>query len=175
MVNDVSKDKKSNVIEHTNILTIHRKKSRKLLYQELYSMSFNIFDSDLFKEYFFDDVFTFNQDEIYINQMQKIIIINEPFFINILKIYTPKFNVKNMSLSYILPIYIWLAEMFFIEEEIPGKVSINEAVEIAKVYWDDSSKKIVNWVLNKVYNNFDELNIIKSNDYSNITESCFKK
>jgi hypothetical protein len=80
-----------------------------------------------------------------------------------------------MSLSYILPIYIWLAEMFFITEEIPPKVSINEAVEIAKVYWDDSSKKIVNWVLNKVYNNFEELNKIKEDNYSNITESCFKK
>jgi transcription termination factor NusB len=34
--------------------------------------------------------------------------------------------------------------MFFLTEEIPGKVSINEAVEIAKVYGDDSSKKIVN-------------------------------
>jgi hypothetical protein len=80
-----------------------------------------------------------------------------------------------MSLSYILPIYIWLAEMFFYSEEIPAKVSINEAIEVAKVYWDDSSKKIVNWVLNKVYENFEELDLIKKDDYSNISETCFKK
>jgi hypothetical protein len=82
-------------------------------------MSFNEFESELFRESFFDNVFTFTKDEKYINEMQKIIIFYEKFFIHILKIYTPKFKVENMSLSYILPIYIGLAEMFFIEEEIP--------------------------------------------------------
>jgi N utilization substance protein B len=80
-----------------------------------------------------------------------------------------------MSLSNVLPVYIWLAEMFFLTEEIPGKVSLNEAVEIAKVYWDDSAKKVVNWILNKVYKDFETLIKTKGNDYSNITESCFKK
>jgi transcription termination factor NusB len=47
--------------------------------------------------------------------------------------------------------------MFHITEEIPAKVSINEAVEISKAFWDDSAKKIVNWVLNKVYENHNEL------------------
>jgi transcription termination factor NusB len=65
--------------------------------------------------------------------------------------------------------------MFFITEEIPGKVSINEAVEIAKVYWDDSAKKVVNWILNKVYKDFDKLDKLKEDDYSYISESCFKK
>lgn len=155
--------------------SIHRKKSRKLLFQELYAMSFTNFDEELFKESFFDNVFTFKQDEKYIKEMQKIVTFHEAFFISILKKYTPKFKIENMSLSYILPIYIWLAEMFFYSEEIPWKVSINEAVEIAKVYWDDSSKKVVNWVLNKVLNNYNELEKIKEEDYSEITETCFKK
>jgi len=41
--------------------------------------------------------------------------------------------------------------MLFLKEEIPAKVTINEAVELAKVYGDDSAKKIVNGVLNKIY------------------------
>ncbi len=153
----------------------NRKKSRKLLFQELYAMSFNDYDAELFKISFFNDVFTFTQDEEYIEEMKKIITHYEPFFISILIKYTPKFNVKTMSLSYILPIYIWMAEMFFLKEEIPGKVSINEAVEIAKVYWDDSSKKIVNWVLNKVFENYEDLNKLKEEKYNEITNSCFKK
>ena len=168
-------DKKSSIIPNTKILTSHRTKSRKLLFQELYAMSFNEFNSELFRESFIENVFTFKQDEKYINEMHKIIPYYESFFIHLLKIYTPKFNVNNMSLSYILPIYIWLAEMFYFSEEIPWKVSINEAVEIAKVYWDDSSKKIVNWVLNKVYKDFENLDKIKNDDYSKITETCFKK
>ena len=107
--------------------------------------------------------------------MHKIITFHEPFFVNIFNIYSPKFKIEKMSLSYTLPVYIGLAEMFFITEEIPGKVSINEAVEIAKVYWDDSAKKVVNWILNKAYKDFDTLNPTKDDDYSCITESCFKK
>jgi N utilization substance protein B len=178
MTNEVkitSDDEKSSVIPNTKILTAHRTKSRKLLFQELYAMSFNVFDLESFKESFFENVFRFKQDEKYINEMIKIITFYEKFFINILKIYTPKFKIETMSLSYVLPIYIWLAEMFFLTEEIPGKVSINEAVEIAKVYGDDSSKKIVNWVLNKVFNDIDELFKTKDDDYSSILGSCFKK
>lgn len=36
-------------------------------------------------------------------------------------------------------------------KEIPGSVSINEAVELAKKYGDDGSKAFVNGVLGKVY------------------------
>lgn len=159
-----------------NIVNIvNRRKSRKLLFQELYAMSLNEFNQELFRESFFSDVFTFHPDESYLTEMRKIVRFYEPFFISIVKKYTPKFNVKTMSLSYILPIYIWLAEMFFLTEEIPGKVTINEAVEVAKVYWDDSSKKIVNGVLNKVLQDIDELDKLKENDYSEIVESIFKK
>lgn len=156
-------------------IKVHRKKTRKLLFQELYAMSINEFDSELFHESFINDVFTFTQDKNYITQMRKAVIFHEKFFIHIIKKYSPKFKIESMSLSYSLPIYIWLTEMFFLEEEIPGKVSINEAVEIAKVYWDDSSKKIVNWVLNQVFKNYDELSKIKDEDYSSVVESCFKK
>jgi N utilization substance protein B len=47
--------------------------------------------------------------------------------------------------------------MFFLKEEIPLKVSINEAIDLAKAYWDDSSKKIVNWILNTILENVDEI------------------
>jgi transcription termination factor NusB len=43
--------------------------------------------------------------------------------------------------------------MLFLKEEIPAKVSLNEAIELSKTYWDDSSKKIVNWILNNFYKN----------------------
>lgn len=157
----------------TNI--VNRRKSRKLLFQELYAMSLNEFNQELFRESFFSDVFTYNPDEKYMLEMRKIIRFYEPFFISILKKYTPKFNVKTMSLTYILPIYIWLAEMFFLTEEIPGKVTINEAVEVAKVYWDDSSKKIVNWVLNKVLQDIEELENVKNEKYEEISDSIFKR
>lgn len=47
--------------------------------------------------------------------------------------------------------------MLYLTEEIPAKVSINEGIELAKIYSDDSAKKIVNGVLNKLYENIDSL------------------
>ena len=163
------------VLKDSNERRTNRKKSRKLLFQILYAKTFNNYDETLFKESFFDDVFTFLQDEKYINEMNKVVLFNESFFIHIIKTYTPKFNINKMSLSYTIPMYIGLAEMFFLTEEIPGKVSINEAVEIAKVYWDDSSKRIVNWLLNKVFQNYDELSKWKDEKYDEIDQSLFKK
>ena len=139
---------------------INRKKSRKLLYQEIYASTFCELDLNEFYNSFFDEVFTFERDENYLAEMNKIIKYYESFFVFIIKKYSPKFDFDKMSIVNIIPVYIALAEMFFLSEEIPGKVSVNEAVEVAKVYWDDSSKKIVNWILNKVLHEYDELNKI---------------
>jgi hypothetical protein len=109
MTNAVYENKEredKSIIEKTNILTSNRKKTRKLLFQELYSSSLNNFDKNLFRESFFDEVHTFNIDENYLEEMHKIITFHEKFFINIVKIYAPKFNVEKMSLSNVLPVYI---------------------------------------------------------------------
>lgn len=157
-------------------MNFSRKKSRKLLFQKLYSLTFNDLNEVLFNEAFFEWVFTFEIDTKYIDEMIKIILKNEDFLIFIVRKYSPKFDIKTMNIVYILPILIWLAEMFFLNEEIPAKVSINEAVELSKTYWSDSAKKIVNWLLNKVYENFDELKEIWKNFVSNIeNEKIFKK
>lgn len=154
---------------------INRKKSRKLLYQEIYASTFCELDLNEFYNSFFDEVFTFERDEDYLAEMNKIIRYYESFFVFIIKKYSPKFDFDKMSVVNIIPVYIALAEMFFLSEEIPGKVSVNEAVEVAKVYWDDSSKKIVNWILNKVLHEYEELNIIKKDFKLESQYTIFKK
>lgn len=154
---------------------INRKKSRKLLYQEIYASTFCELDLNEFYNSFFDEVFTFERDENYLAEMNKIIKYYESFFVFIIKKYSPKFDFDKMSVVNIIPVYIALAEMFFLSEEIPGKVSVNEAVEVAKVYWDDSSKKIVNGILNKVLHEYDELNKIKQDFKLESQYTIFKK
>ena len=39
------------------------------------------------------------------------------------------------------------------EDDTPDIVAINEAVELAKLYSDDSVRKMINSVLDKVYHN----------------------
>lgn len=134
-----------------------RSRTRKFLYQKLYAQSFSKVEDDNFKEAFFAWVFQGELDEEYLNTMFDLIIKNENFLIEVVKKYAPRFDIENMDLSYIIPIFIWTAELFLLTEEIPAKVSINEAIEISKMYWDDSSRKMVNWVLNKVLVDIEEL------------------
>ncbi len=143
--------------ENTSIKTVHRKKTRKYLFQKLYARTFNNIQDDLFKESFYDWVLDFDVDSDYLDSMFELIISNEKQLNSIIWLLAPKFRIQTMNLAYVLPMYIGITEMLFLDEEIPAKVSINEAVEMAKVYWDDSSKKIVNGVMNKLYKDFSNI------------------
>ena len=44
-------------------------------------------------------------------------------------------------------------EMIYCKEDVPVNVVINEALEIAKIYGDESSSKFINGVLSKVKQN----------------------
>jgi N utilization substance protein B len=78
-----------------------------------------------------------------------------------------------MNIENIIPIYIALAEIFYLWEKLPIKVSMNEAIELAKTYGDDSSKKIANWVLNSVLDDYEVLETEKNN-HQDIKYSIFK-
>lgn len=134
-----------------------RSRTRKFLYQMLYASSFSTIDNESFRESFFSWVFDSNLDEDYLNLMFKLVLEKESFIISLIKRFAPKFDIENMDLSSIIPIYIWATEMLFFTWDIPEKVSMNEAIEIAKTYWDDSSKKIVNWILNNILTNIEEI------------------
>lgn len=136
---------------------LSRKKSRKFLFQKLYSDSFSKNNNSLFEEAFLIDSFTWSLDFEYIYKMEELILKNEQFLIYIIKKYADKFEIKDMSIIYILPIFIWTCEMLFLDEEIPAKISINESIEISKVYWWEHSNKIVNWVLDKIFINIDQI------------------
>ena len=129
--------------ENKSITTAHRKKTRKLLFQKLYAATFSPVDMASFDESFFNDVFDFDVDVKYLEEMYELVLEKETTLLHIITILAPKFKVETMWKAYILPVMIAACEMLYLKEEIPAKVSMNEAIELAKVYWDDSSKKIV--------------------------------
>ena len=154
---------------------ISRKKSRKFLFQKLFSDTYNLNNTELFNETFTIDSYKWNLDEKYLEEMDRLIKEKEPELIEILKMYAPKFSPEKMDLTYVIPIFIAATEMLYFSDEIPGKVSLNEAIEIAKVYGTDTAKKIVNWVLDQFYKNFEEAkkkleNIEAKSDYSFFAE-----
>lgn len=137
---------------------ISRARSRKYLFQKLYALSFNWdLQKTSFEESFFEWKFKVWVDEKYISEMQMLIVKKEKVLLGLIKKYAPKFDVENMNIENTLPMMIALTEMFFLDEEVPAKVSINEAVELAKIYSWDSSKRIVNWVLNKIFQDHESI------------------
>ena len=138
-------------------MQISRKKTRKYLFQKLFSTTYNLNNEEDFWESFLIDSFKWYIDEEYFHEMEKLIIEKEAYLIEVLNKFAPRFNAEKMNLTYVLPIFIWATEMLYLTEDIPAKVSINEAVELSKTFWEDSAKKIVNWVLNKLYENHEEV------------------
>ena len=136
---------------------ISRKKSRKYLFQKLFSLSYNYNEKNDFDYSFLIDSYKWKIDEEYLTEIEKIILEKQSEFIYILKKYASKFSVEKMDITYVIPIFIALSEIFYFSEEIPIKVIINEAVELAKTFWTETAPKIVNWVLDKVIKSYKQL------------------
>lgn len=133
-----------------------RKKTRKFLLQKLYARIYSNVDTARFEDAFFDGIFDFTVDEDYLEEMFEIVVTRQNDILDIIKTYAPKFDIDTMLKTNILSIAIAVAEMLYLKEEIPAKVSINEAIDLAKYYWDDTSKKIVNGILNSFYKNIEK-------------------
>jgi transcription antitermination protein NusB len=132
---------------------ITRSRVREFLLQSLYARSQygSEFNLHLFAESFYiapmESVFW---DE-YFSDLFAWIPANEGSLLAIVKKYAPKFDPEIMPLINLLPIFIAAYEMLYLKSEnVPPIVSINEAVELAKKFSDDSARELVNGVLNKL-------------------------
>lgn len=132
-----------------------RKRTRRYLLQKLYARIYAEVDSISFKESFYDGILDFDVDTDYLNAMFDLIIKKQEFILQIIADFAPKFDIDTMLKTNILALSIAITEMLWLEEEIPAKVSLNEGIELAKYFWDETSKKIVNGILNSFYENIE--------------------
>lgn len=85
----------------------------------------------------------------YFQAMFSGVIEKEGELLTIIHKYAPKFDITTMPVGNLLPIMIASYEMLYLTiDTIPEKVSINEAIELAKVFSDDTARTMVNGVLN---------------------------
>ena len=83
----------------------NRKKTRRLLFQALFSATFTPFVEEDFLESFFSKDFEYEIDEKYLKEMIKIIFEKEEFFIEMIKKYSPKFDFEKMSILNLLKFF----------------------------------------------------------------------
>ena len=127
-----------------------RKKARESAFKCIYQLGFdfNLDLDDMLKHNYEEDSNTEEEKE-YISELLKGVIAN----IDVIdeQILT---NLKGWSIDRIAKIDLAILRLAIYEikyiENVPVKVSLNEAVELAKMYGDDTSANFVNGLLAKV-------------------------
>ena len=139
---------------------ISRPKTRKFLFQALYSRIHlgNSFNKTAFIETFFDEDYAEAIDMTYFEEMFTGIIARESELIHVIEKFAPKFDVSIMPAGNLLPIFVAVYEMIYLTcDKIPLKVSIDEALELSKLYSDDKGRVLVNGVLNSFKDQMEDM------------------
>lgn len=136
--------------------------SRSIVLQNLFEWDFNKEKSPDIKEIVFYNVASFGQglyktDFIYDltnGILNKIEDLDE-----IIKKAAPEWPIEQIAIIDRNVLRIGLYELLFsAEKEVPPKVAINEAIELAKTFGGDGSGKFVNGVLGTVYKEAGDVN-----------------
>ena len=132
-------------------MKVSRRKTRSYLLQALYARSVGgvNFEESSFLRAFFDETTCQSLDIPYFQAMFFGVIEKEGELLTVIHKYAPKFDIASMPVGNLLPIMIASYEMLYLTmDSVPEKVSINEAIELSKVFSDDTARTMVNGVLN---------------------------
>ncbi len=86
----------------------------------------------------------------FFTQLAKGIVSKKEEIDSIIKKYAKNWGINRMAIIDRNILRLSVFELFFLKD-IPPKVSINEAIELAKRYGDTDSARFVNGVLDKIY------------------------
>lgn len=90
-------------------------------------------------------------DKEYMNKMCVALKENSGTINELISKYAKNWSIERMPKVDLAVLKVAICEILFVED-IPNKVSINEAIEIAKIYCDDKTPKFINGILGSVVN-----------------------
>ena len=130
---------------------MNRRKSREIATSLLFEMSIN-------KESYVDIIENFREnteekiediDFEYVIRVLKGVSENEAYINETISKYLVKWKIGRLPKMNLAILKMATYEILF-EEEIPNKVTVNEAIELAKKYGDDNAPSFINGVLNNL-------------------------
>lgn len=144
-----------------------RKKARILLVQSIYAENFvKNLDISLFKETYQDENKISSIDEEYFSVLRDSILLNSQQLLSIIEKLSPKFNLEKLPKIHISILLVALAEINFWKKwDIDTKISINEAIELAKKFSDESGAKFIAWTLGNYIRNQNEYQNLENSKY----------
>lgn len=129
-------------------MSFSRSRTRRFVLQSLYARSV-AGDFVSWEELFFDDADRIDHE--YAKSLLQTILTHEGKLLSAIYESAPKFDVKTLPLINAIILYIALTELLILcPEDVPPRVAVNEAIELAKRYSDDAGKNLINGVLNTV-------------------------
>ena len=138
-------------------MAIQRTKSRKLALKILYQNEFHKIPSekqiDIVVQSFFEQVGLVSENEKkYCVQILKDLSQKKEVIDEKIKQYSQNWALERMALIDLNIMRIATLEMLYYPE-IPNKVSINEALELSKIFGSEKSSSFINGILNKILEN----------------------
>lgn len=138
----------------------NRHLSRSIAMQSLYEWDFNKFDNPLLKEIVKKNIEEFApgmEDSVFPQQLVDGVLKNQKSIDAIIEKAAPEWPIEQIAIIDRNVLRLGLYELLFSDrQEVPPKVAINEAIELAKTFGGDSSGKFVNGVLGTVYREIGE-------------------
>jgi len=130
---------------------MNRRKSREIAMKLLFEMSINKENYDEIIENFKEntDIELNDVDFDYIERVLSGVLKNKDEIDNTIEKYLVKWTIDRLPKMNLAILRMASYELTF-EEDIPEKVSINEAIELAKKYGDDNAPAFINAVLNNL-------------------------
>jgi len=129
-------------------MSFSRSRTRRFLLQSLYTRVISGISATK-DAAFFDEPERI--DDAYAAALEKAILAQEGKLLSVVYEAAPKYDIKTLPNINAIILLICLAEIFVVcPDDVPVRVSVDEAIELAKRYSDDAGKNLINGILNTV-------------------------
>lgn len=136
-------------------MSFSRSRTRRFLLQSLYARIIAGISAKK-EEAFFEDAEKI--DEQYAQSLETIILAHEGLLLSVVYEFAPKYDIKTIPLINAIILLIALAEMLILcPKDVPPRVSVDEAIELAKRYSDAAGKNLINGIMNGVLEKREEI------------------
>lgn len=132
----------------------NRHLSRTIAMQSLYEWDFNNLEKDVLEKLSEKNLKEFApefEDNGFVNHIIKGVANNLEEINGLITKYAPEWPLDQITIVDRNVLRIGIYELKFSQGEIPPKVAINEAIELAKTFGGESSGKFINGVLGTIY------------------------
>lgn len=134
-------------------MSLSRSRTRRFLLQSLYTRSISGMPANK-NAPFFEEIERI--DDVYVAKLENIILTQEGKILSVIYECAPKYDIKTLPIINAIILMICVAEMIILcPDDVPPRVSMNEAIELAKRYSDEAGKNLINGILNTLFNRRD--------------------